>query len=286
MKKNLPVTQKENNYSDDAVIISITDLKGRITYVNNDFVGISGFKEEELVGQNHNVVRHPDMPPLAFEDLWKTVKRGESWRGVVKNRCKNGDHYWVEAYVTPVYERGEVVGYQSVRSKPSRKQIEQAAALYAQLNEGRRQTLPRSRRLNDIPLNLRISLAFITLVGLNVLGGAFTLMVPAQAFVITVASTVGIAAVAALTWWLLARTVVKPMQAIVGAAKTIASGDLTQRIEVGGNDEIGQMQQAVKLMQARLRTIIGRLAENSQNVAAAAEQLAGSAEGTNRYMDQ
>ncbi len=102
MKKNLPITGREVNLRDEQVIISTTDLKGIITYVNNDFMEISGFVEEELIGKNHNVIRHPEMPPAAFRDLWDTVKSGNSWVGMVKNRCKNGDHYWVEAYVTPV----------------------------------------------------------------------------------------------------------------------------------------------------------------------------------------
>ena len=93
MKKNLPVTQVEESYSDSANILSTTNLKGAISYVNDDFIKISGFTEDELIGKNHNMVRHPDMPPAAFEDLWSTVKSGNSWMGMVKNRCKNGNHY-------------------------------------------------------------------------------------------------------------------------------------------------------------------------------------------------
>ena len=97
MKKNFPVTGQERTYGDDVNILSTTDPKGRITHVNDDFVEISGFERDELIGKAHNIVRHPDMPPAAFEDLWKTIKGGESWLGIVKNRCKNGDHYWVSA---------------------------------------------------------------------------------------------------------------------------------------------------------------------------------------------
>ena len=104
MKKNLPVTNHEIEYRDDQMIVSETDLKGIITYCNKDFIDISGFTEAELIGKNHNLVRHPDMPPAAFEDLWNTIKAGRPWRGIVKNRAKNGDFYWVEANVTPIRE--------------------------------------------------------------------------------------------------------------------------------------------------------------------------------------
>ncbi|MDO8961395.1 MAG: PAS domain-containing protein, partial [Methylophilus sp.] len=90
MKINMPVTQKEVELSDTSSIVSKTDLKGRITYINRDFIDISGFTEAELIGQSHNIVRHPDMPPEAYVDLWSTVKAGRPWNGMVKNRCKNG----------------------------------------------------------------------------------------------------------------------------------------------------------------------------------------------------
>ncbi|MGM0413399.1 MAG: PAS domain-containing protein, partial [Pseudomonadota bacterium] len=96
MKRNEPVTQQEYDYPARANILSTTDLKGIVTYVNGDFIEIAGFEESELVGKNHNVVRHPDMPPAAFEDLWSHIKAGQPWMGMVKNRRKDGDHYWVD----------------------------------------------------------------------------------------------------------------------------------------------------------------------------------------------
>ncbi|MBU3737012.1 MAG: PAS domain S-box protein, partial [Methylobacterium sp.] len=136
MKINLPVTNREIELSDDSAIVSKTDRKGAITFANPDFIEISGFTEQELLGANHNIVRHPDMPPAAFEDLWNTVKAGKAWNGMVKNRCKNGDHYWVDANITPIRENGEITGYISVRKKPSREQIDAAEALYQQMREG------------------------------------------------------------------------------------------------------------------------------------------------------
>ncbi len=130
MKKNLPVSQREIDYPESTIFISKTDTKGIVTYTNDSFVKISGFSREELIGKNHNVVRHPDMPEWAFEDLWKTVKSGHPWRGIVKNRAKNGDYYWVKATVTPVIESNDIVGYISLRRKPTRDEIVAAEKLY------------------------------------------------------------------------------------------------------------------------------------------------------------
>ena len=135
MKKNLPVTQVEKPFPHGLLIVSKTDLKGIITYVNDAFVEMSGFSREELLGKNHNMVRHPDMPPSAFKWLWDTLDAGLPWRGIVKNRCKNGDHYWVKALASPIKEKGKVVGYLSVRGAPTRNEITSAEALYKQLNE-------------------------------------------------------------------------------------------------------------------------------------------------------
>lgn len=136
MRKNLPVTDVEHTFDERASIVSKTDLKGRITYVNKTFVEVSGFSEEELIGSPHNIVRHPDMPPAAFEDLWRTLKAGRPWKGMVKNRCKNGDYYWVEANANPIREDGRIIGYMSLRTKPSRAQIEAAERAYKAFREG------------------------------------------------------------------------------------------------------------------------------------------------------
>ena len=123
MRVNLPVTQNEYILRDDDLIVSRTDTKGRITYINPIFLRTSGFDAEDLLGKAHNVVRHPDMPPQAYADMWTDLKAGRPWSGMVKNRCKNGDFYWVRANVTPVREGGEITGYMSVRTKPAREEI-------------------------------------------------------------------------------------------------------------------------------------------------------------------
>ncbi|MDP2152847.1 MAG: methyl-accepting chemotaxis protein [Methylotenera sp.] len=137
MKINMPVTSNEIMFDDAMVIMTRTDLKGIITYANQDFIKVSGFSEAELVGHNHNVVRHPDMPVEAFKDLWTNLKAGRSWTGLVKNRTKAGDFYWVEANVAPIVERGVAIGYESVRRKPARSQVEAAGNAYRLFKEGK-----------------------------------------------------------------------------------------------------------------------------------------------------
>lgn len=166
MKINLPVTGQEKSYSDHINIISTTTLKGAIESINEDFLVTSGFSEEELLGKSHNIVRHPDMPAAAFADLWQTVKSGKPWMGLVKNRCKNGDHYWVNAYVTPVFHGDQITGYQSVRVKPEREYVYRAEKVYKRLNVGKSIT----RRLVSLGAVSRLVLSFGLLVCLD--GGA------------------------------------------------------------------------------------------------------------------
>ena len=135
MRNNLPVTQVEVELDARTLIVSKTDLKGIITYINKDFIEISGFTEAELIGQPHNIVRHPDMPVEAYTDMWADLKDGRPWTGMVKNRCKNGSHYWVLATATPMRENGQVVGYMSVRRKLAAQQIEQAEQAYRLFRE-------------------------------------------------------------------------------------------------------------------------------------------------------
>ena len=184
MRNNQPVTQREYELPDDAFLISRTDLKGRITYANPTFIEVSGFSWEELFGANHNLVRHPDMPPAAFANLWQTVQQGQSWNGLVKNRRKNGDHYWVRANVTPTVENGQVVGYTSIRRKAGRAEVEAADEAYRLFNAGGGKHLGLDRgeliRLGPLgwlarlrPNSLRFRLAFIRLVAvLMVVGNA------------------------------------------------------------------------------------------------------------------
>ncbi|MDO8931658.1 MAG: Cache 3/Cache 2 fusion domain-containing protein, partial [Rhodocyclaceae bacterium] len=173
MRTNLPVTQNEVLLSDETLIVSKTDLKGRITYVNKDFLDISGFTSAELIGEPHNLVRHPDMPPEAFQDLWDTLKAGRPWVGYVKNRTKSGDFYWVEAHAAPVWEGTAVVGYMSVRRKAPRDKVDAAEGAYRAFREKRAAGLrikdgwvestgalaALGRKLRDASLSLKMMIA-------------------------------------------------------------------------------------------------------------------------------
>ncbi|AHL75365.1 chemotaxis protein [Stutzerimonas stutzeri] len=136
MRNNGPVSNTERSFPANQRLISATDTQGKILYCNDEFVAISGYSRAELIGSDHNLVRHPDMPPAVFGAMWGYLKAGKSWMGVVKNRCKNGDFYWVSAYVTPILDDGKLTGFESVRFKPTAEQVAQAAALYGRLRAG------------------------------------------------------------------------------------------------------------------------------------------------------
>ncbi len=136
MKINLPVTDVETLLPEGELIYSTTDLKGVIVEANETFIKISNYSREEMIGQSHNIVRHPDMPPEAFADLWNDLKLGRPWRGIVKNRRKDGGFYWVVANVSPIRENGQIIGYQSIRGRPSREEIAAAEAAYKQITKG------------------------------------------------------------------------------------------------------------------------------------------------------
>ncbi|MDX5334876.1 MAG: methyl-accepting chemotaxis protein [Marinobacter sp.] len=187
MRRNEPVTGKERDFPAQYHLITTTDLKGKITAANDEFAEVAGFMVDELMGQPHNMIRHPDMPPEAFANLWKTIQAGESWRGIVKNRCKNGDHYWVDAYVTPILKNGELVEFQSVRSRPTRAQIHRAERAYAAWQKGK---LPRRFQAVSPPLISKLACLYASLAGGLLLFGlaelTFAHMLALQALVLGV----------------------------------------------------------------------------------------------------
>jgi aerotaxis receptor len=162
MKKNMPVTDVEIPFPSGRNLVSKTDLKGVITYANDEFIRISGFTESELLGKSHNIVRHPEMPPQAFADLWSTIQQGKPWRGMVKNRTKQGDFYWVDATVVPLLKDGQIEGYMSVRSEPHREQIRQAEALYQELN---RTGQPVQKKRLTLTLRTQLIAVFLLTIG-------------------------------------------------------------------------------------------------------------------------
>ena len=137
MRTNLPVTQKEYPFEGNDRLISSTDAKGTIKHCNDAFVKMSGYEREELIGQPHNIIRHPDMPQPVFAEMWSTLKKGSVWMGLVKNRRKDGDHYWVSAFVTPVFEGDSLVGYESVRVPANSSEKKRAEVSYKRLSKGK-----------------------------------------------------------------------------------------------------------------------------------------------------
>ncbi|TXJ03032.1 MAG: methyl-accepting chemotaxis protein [Aquabacterium sp.] len=264
MKINLPVSNRSITVSPSANILSTTDLKGAVSYVNEDFVAISGFSEEELLGVNHNVVRHPDMPPIAFAHLWQTLKSGKSWMGLVKNRCKNGDHYWVSAYVTPVTEKGRVVEYQSVRTAATAEQTAAAEQLYAQRRAGQAQHCLQPARLRyNARLLLTGSLAWPLLLAAGVALGGVSAMAGAG---LTLA---GMGLSAALLAWQLA-----PLRRLAKRARAIGDNPLSQTLYCGRRDELGQIDFALRMSEAEAGAVIGRIGDAAEQLAGHTEELA------------
>lgn len=129
------VSIDEEYHFEDGLIVSSTDLKGIVTYANRKFCEMSGYNREELIGSNHNIIRHPDMPNIAFKELWSKIRNGEDWEGVVKNLRQDGKYYWVHTFITPIRENGRVMGYSAARRPANKKEIEDAKSLYLELSQ-------------------------------------------------------------------------------------------------------------------------------------------------------
>lgn len=253
MKKNFPVTQKEKVLNPDQRIISSTDLKGITTHVNEDFLAIAGFEESELIGKSHNVVRHPDMPPAAFKLLWDYLKAGKQWKGIVKNRCKNGDHYWVDAFVTPVKENGQVVGYESVRYKPKADAISRAEKVYQRINKGKT-PIPKSSRAKAIPYGF---------VGSVVLGLA---AVAASAWISPLAGLIPVAGI-----WLTHQFDQKKMKTVLAEARSITNDPLAAFVYTGRADDLGEIQLAFEHQRSQLITLRERLEDATKPISNASK---------------
>ncbi len=260
MKKNLPVTQNERHFDASTVLVSMTDVKGIITDANDAFIAISGFSREELIGKNHNIVRHPDMPPAAFEDLWNTVGSGRPWMGIVKNRCKNGDHYWVDAFVSPLYEEGKLIGYQSVRTKPSAERVARAESAYRTLWKG-------GNPVGGLRLNMMMrilgAMTITLLVALGIgLAGGLSLSYAVMALVVGLALGGG-----------LAMQLSAPLRRAGEQSRKFINNPLMQYIYTGRAHDLGTVQLETVMVRARLRTALGRLMESSKQLDDAAHQV-------------
>jgi aerotaxis receptor len=280
MRTNLPVTQREYLFPADQTLVSVTDLKGRITYCNPAFIEVSGYAKEELLGQPHNLVRHPDMPAEAFRDMWATIQAGLPWTGLVKNRRKNGDHYWVQANATPMKDGDRIVGFLSVRTLPSREQVQGAEALYATMraeaSEGRLvHVLARGAVLRQ-SLAGRIGRALKP----GQRGVIFGVMVASASVVaaaVDVAGHWGWAAMpvaAAVAAWAVGRIVLAPLTGVVNDALRLAAGDLASGVQQGGSGAVGELQQALMQLSVNLRTVVADTRQQIEQLRLAAREIA------------
>ena len=254
MKINMPVTDTEVQMKPGDILVTRTNLKGIITYANQAFIDISGFSKEELVGKNHNVVRHPDMPAAAFEDLWMCCKAGRPWTAPVKNRTKNGDYYWVEANVTPVYINGRVDEFLSVRYAPDRQQISAAEDLYQQLNANKAEIRPKGvalmvKNMQEMSLGLK---AFIALTGLLLPSLYFMFLLYQQGNMPVLAGIALVTVLATLLGYRMVKDFTGALEKVIETSYALAVGQYRNTIELNRNDKIGDMYKAVYGMQVKL----------------------------------
>ena len=268
MRVNLPVSNHEYLVPSGATLVSVTDAKGRILYCNQAFVEVSGFTSNELLGQPHNIIRHPDVPEEAFRDLWKTIQSGRPWSAVLKNRRKDGAHYWVVANVTPLFDGGSPSGYMSVRTEATREQIEAAEQLFATMRmeeeEGRLTTVFRNGRVlrstlmgrlsdrlrPDLSARLLLLLAILSIVSSGMMSWTQNLPVP------LIWNVLGCGAVTGVAWYVLKRWFISPLDTLISSANRIAACDLTHVVERDRNNRYGELQAALGQVVVNLQSIV------------------------------
>lgn len=285
MRNNLPVTNTEYEFPEEDMLVSATDLESNIQYCNPAFIETSGYTHEELIGQPHNLIRHPDMPREAFADLWATIRRGHSWTALVKNRRKNGDHYWVRANVTPIVQNGATVGYLSVRTKPAREEIAEAERLYAkmrtqgsdaprlQYGQLRRRGLPgvydALRRAVSANGTLIAGAAGpIAITGMTPLTrhlNCGTLIATAAALVLVLTS---------LPTWFLARRSNRSIARTEQIAARIAAGDLTVQIPHGNLDASAGVGRGLAQLKVSLVAIVTDVRKQIDHMKLATREIA------------
>ena len=313
MRTNLPITQREYAFPAGQALVSTTDLQGRILYCNPAFIEVSGYIREELLGQPHNMIRHPDMPEEAFRDMWQTIESGQPWSGLVKNRRKNGDHYWVMANVTPLLDGDRPVGYMSVRTLPDRQQVSEAETLYARMREaasrgggGPRLQAGRlapqgvlARGLDRLQGDGHWRTQALCLLGVAGGWGGAQLMslwpgqlaATAAAALLAAGVSVGVAA-------LIRRQNQEPLKALLRFANRLAAGDLTGQLSTGQPGLSGRLARALNQLSVNLMAIVGDtragveqlrhtshdLASGNRNLAERTESQASSLEQTSASM--
>ena len=283
MRSNLPIFNNEYVVEDNATLMSTTDPQSRITYANSAFIQASGFELDELHGQAHNLVRHPDMPTEAFRDMWATLKAGEPWSALVKNRRKNGDFYWVRANAIPVMRNGEVKGYMSVRTKADPKQIEQVQTVYEGMRKGtlkgvalrkglvvRTGILSLVSRLKFISVRTRVRMNFLFLWLLcAALSGLLNLQWSHQ-----LATWGGLALVFILGSFLVEKQIVKPLEQLRRQALDVATGNNRDALSIDRMDEIGVTMRAISQLGLMFRWLIDDVSQQVLSVRTAVEEIA------------
>ena len=276
MRKNLPVNNTETRLPENEYIYSCTDLKGRITEVNEAFCSISGFTREELVGQPHNLVRHPDMPEAAFADLWRDLKAELPWRGIVKNRRKDGGFYWVVANVSPIRENGRVIGYQSVRSCPSAEEIRATSAVYQRMSQGACAMEIRHGRAEPkrpawlvTLLSLRARLSMMGLLVLLLGGLEVVRQFSGDAGIATAQQGLLLLATLYALYFLL--VLVPGLSAEIeriGAwvERILSSGNLKTRLETQRDDTLGHLAKRLNTFTSSVQAIIQGMADTARQV--------------------
>jgi aerotaxis receptor len=303
------VTQWAYQLDDDITLMTTTDAHGYITYANQDFVEVSGYERSEIHGQPHNLVRHPDMPKAAFADMWATLKKGQPWTGLVKNRRKNGDHYWVRANVVPVIRNGEITGHMSVRIKPDAQEVAAADALYQQMRNGKLRgwrlhqgLLVRSGWLSPLSMLKTLPLRWRIRSGVGVCW--LTMVLSALAVGVqggTLATFAGFSLLIALLncgWleWQIAR----PLKKVCKQALDVATGASHKVDHLDRVDEVGMTMRAVGQLGLMFRWLVNdvrdqvmsvhqaidELAQGNEKIASHTEQTAASVQQTAAAMHQ
>lgn len=232
-------------------LVSTTNSKGVIQLANQEFVKISGYTHDELTGAPHNIVRHPDMPKDAFKSLWATIKQGKPWMGMVKNRCKNGDFYWVDAYVTPIITRGEVTGFQSVRIAPQEKYVESASKVYDKIKANAFSKPPLAR----LSWRAKLAISYICPLVLAIIALALPAFDGFIGYILAfVAIAAGGGALVLLT---------NPLSELVDKCKSVHNDELAQFVYTGRHDEFGAIALALKSLEAKKDTILSRIDDNA-----------------------
>jgi aerotaxis receptor len=283
MRNNQPVTQQEYEFDERSTLLSTTDTQSHIVHANAAFVEVSGFTAEELFGQPHNLVRHPDMPAQAFADMWSTLRQGMPWSALVKNRRKNGDHYWVRANAAPVIRDGVLTGYLSVRTRPQREEVRSAEALYRRFREGRAQgwrffrgLVVRSGPLAWLSWNRwlgvsgRIRLALL-LPGLGMAAALGLSGLPAAQAAWTIAGLAALLAISGL--WLHAQLAV-PLRQVLQQAQRVASGHAGGLASLNRVDEIGMLLLTVNQSALNLRSLLADMSSQAAGVSVASGEIA------------